>query len=281
MARFRRVFSHDAEDQGPSAQALARGIEEICPVYEHALSQETLHGRISAAGLRCHSDEARDRDDVLVLVYDDGRPADHELVIVKAPPGIDEAPSADVRHLAAAVLTGALTRLGQTLQWNHQEASNVLEAARAAAVEGLPPADTAWAVRVEGRGVNAPEQPHELTFVGAGPTSARTKAYDDAFGDLATSLDTVAFQEWWSQAPVPIGEIWCWHDGSKAGVRVRLGRRVTATIERPAATIEVDHAATQARSDLEALLARLSQRLDLSPPPPLTEASPLPGMPSR
>lgn len=265
MARVRHVYSHGGMG---TAMLLGGAIASIAPHYERALATVDLRGPLSTVGFMSHVEPERAPHDVLVLVYVD-RPEDHEIIIVKTPRGLEEVPAPDLTHLATQVIDAGLTRLGQARGWDPKIVAAVLAAGRSQALEREEGATVPWVVHAEGRGVSAPEQPHELTFPGTLYVDADTQAYDDALDQLLSALKTDAFQEWWRGAPVPIGEVFCNHGGTKAGVTVHLSRRVTANINRPTATILQTDPAAQARADAEALLERIEKRLNLPPAPPL------------
>lgn len=133
----------------------------------------------------------------------------------------------------------------------------------------LDPAPSRWDVVAVGRGASAPEQPHEIRVCGGGPTNGVPKAYLE---ELSRLLDVVAgdtWRGWWAESPVKLAEVFYWFAGSKPGVRVCVGTKVTGSIERPVALMKGANPVVLERADVAALTQRLTARLKLPEPPSL------------
>lgn len=262
MPRVRRLDVL-VPDHDPARCAFAGAAEPVVSAYGRAIEELDLVGPVSSVMVVAQRPDAR-QDRVVVLV-DCDRPDSSETVRVRVPDDVADAAPPDVVHLVADVLDGALARLAVARGWDGAALSAALERARA----GTEPSSPArrWTVRIEGRGVTAPEQPHELTVVGGGPDNGVPPAYDRELDRLLERFSDDAMQAWWSGSPVRIGEVWYWFDAPRPGVRVTVTRRVTAAIHRPVRSIREADPVMLARADVRALLVRLATRLDLPPAP--------------
>ncbi|MFI2105336.1 hypothetical protein ACH436_18740 [Isoptericola sp. NPDC019693] len=267
MPRVRRLDVF-VPDHDPARCAFAGAAAPVVGAYERALGELGLVGPASSVMLVAQRPDPG-QNGVLVLV-DCDRPDSSESVRVRVPDDVADAAPPEVARLVADVLDGALARLAVARRWDGATLSAALTSARARSVEGTAPAPR-WTVRTEGRGVTAPEQPHELTVVGGGPANGAPRAYDRELQRLLDRFSDDGMQAWWSGSPVRIGDVWYWFDAPRPGVRITVTRRVTAAIHRPVRTIREADPVALARADVRALLERLATRLDL-PPAPLLDA---------
>lgn len=267
MPRVRRL-DVVVPDNDAARCAFAGAAAPVVGAYGRALGELGLVGPASSVMLVAQRPDPG-QDGVLVLV-DCDRPDSSESVRVRVPDDVAHAAPSDVTRLVADVLDGALARLAVARGWDGAALSAALTSARARSVEGTAPAPR-WTVRTEGRGVTAPEQPHELTVVGGGPTHGVPPAYDRELDRLLGRFSGEGMQAWWSGSPVRIGEVYSWFDAARPGVRVTVTRRVTAAIHRPVGTIREADPVALARADVRALLERLTTRLDLPTAPLLLD----------
>lgn len=266
MPRVRRVDVL-VPDHDPARCAFAGAARPVVGAYAGAIEELGLVGPVSSVMVVSQRADLH-QDGVLVLV-DCDRPDSSEMVRVRVPDDVAAAAPPDVTHLVADVLDGAFLRLAVARGWDAAALSAALERARVDAGPSSPV--RRWTVRAEGRGVTAPEQPHELTVVGGGPTGGVPPSYDRELDRLLDRFSDEAMQAWWSGSSVRIGEVWYWFDAPRAGVRVTVTRRVTATIHRPVGSIRDADPVALARADVRALLERLSTRLGLPTAPLLLD----------
>ena len=269
MPRVRRldvlVPDHDA-----ARCAFAGATARVVSVYGRAIEELGLVGPVSSIMVVAQRPDRLDaREEGVVVLVDCDRPDSSEMVRVRVPDDVADAAPPDVTRLVADVLDGALARLAVARGWDSAALSAALERARA----GVEPSSPArrWTVRAEGRGITAPEQPHELTVVGGAPDDGVPAAYHRELDRLLDRFSDDAMQAWWSGSPVRIGQVWYWFDTQRPGVRVTVTRSATAAIHRPVRSIQDADPVMLARADVRALLERLASRLDL-PPAPLLPA---------
>lgn len=124
-------------------------------------------------------------------------------------------------------------------------------------------------VVVRGVGIDAPEQPPFITFVGGGPMNGVPAAYDDALCTLLRELAGEAGQRWWQDAGLRELELWYDYAPKATGVRVRVtGQRLRAVVQRPPS--EMGPAPRElAAADVRELVARVRGRTGLGPHPTL------------
>lgn len=266
MPRLRHLWVHDLTGADPAA-ARSGVVASIARHYQQAMFESGLTGPASSVAVALHP-SSRPTDGIVVLVQCD-KPGGLELLTAQMPRDWELVTSAEAGQLVSDLLHAGLVGLGLTRAWDRTTLTDALDRARTAAERSLGTAARRWPVTAEGRGVSAPEQPHELRLVGGGPTNDVPTAYHDELLRLLHLLVDESWAGWWSRSPVRLGELFYWFDGARPGVRVRVGAKVTAAIERPVATIDRTDSVGMARADVTALTQRLTTRLNLPAPPDL------------
>jgi hypothetical protein len=265
MPRLRHLL---VSDFTAGADDGARGV--VAAAAEHfqlSLATSGLAGPASTILVALHPHDDSLAESITVLVQCD-KPAGQEIITAQVPEGWSGS-RAGAGRVVVDVLRAGLTRLGVARGWDSATLLSALGSAQAAAIDEIGAAPERWAVVAEGRGTSAPEQPHEIKIVGGGPTNGVPKAYQDELDRLLEQLAGDTWAQWWSGSSVKLAEIWYWFDGARPGVRVRVGASVSASIERPVATIDAVDPTRQARDDVTSLVERIAQRLKLPAPPEL------------
>ena len=268
MPRLRYVFVIDYTAAEPD-HVKRNVVAKAAAHFQQALFTSGLTGPASTIGVALHPHGDPLADTITVLVQCD-RPDGQEIITADIPDGWSSTSPREAARVVSDLLDAGLTRLGAARDWDGGALAIALDSARAAVVEEFGATPPRWKAVAEGRGVSAPEQPHELCVVGGGPTNDVPTAYLDELHRLLDLLAGDAWARWWSASPVRLARIFYWFDAARPGVRVRVGASVTASIERPLGTIDVVDPARQAREDVTSLVQRLAVRLDLPAPPELT-----------
>lgn len=192
-----------------------------------------------------------------------------ELITADLPQSAVDTSTDEGAALIGAILDAGFTRLGTARAWDPHEVAKVLQNAHAAAGVMADGAVSPHEVLAFGRGVSAPEQPHEILVCGGGPTNGVPKAYLDELTRLLGQVASDDWARWWADSPVKLAEVFYWFDAARPGVRVRVGAKVTAAIDRPVKTVTGTNPIDLARHDVDALVTRLMARLQLSNHPEL------------
>lgn len=124
-------------------------------------------------------------------------------------------------------------------------------------------------VVVLGRGVDAPEQQHEIVFLGGGPSDDVPRGY---LRGLHKGLERLVRrgESWWADSDLKILEIDYLIHGDTPRIALRRSHnRLRACIHRPLATLQVPNPAAIAHQDVRDLLAAVTQKEGLSSPPSL------------
>ena len=127
-------------------------------------------------------------------------------------------------------------------------------------------ADPSWIVDVQGRGSYAPEQPHEVRYLGGGPRNFVPGLYWEEWDRLMKPLRGPRGAAWWASSTVPLLEVLLNTDASRSGVTLRVSRGgygVCAYVNRTRASFPGTDPRKLARADFEQMLARLSDRFRL------------------
>lgn len=128
----------------------------------------------------------------------------------------------------------------------------------------LPP----LAVRVEGRGAAAAEQPPRIVFVGGGPITRQTDGFHDAFSAEMTRFASPSGQDWWRAAGIRLLEVQIGYDGERARVRSRRSEhRLRVFVDRPESSLGSRDPAPLAREVAGELVALVRRRTGLGPHP--------------
>lgn len=130
---------------------------------------------------------------------------------------------------------------------------------------------------VLGVGRSAPEQPHEILFLGHGMTNGMPRGYRRTLERLLRHVDAdPAWATWWREAPVRVLEIsGRWDGGFGKPLRQsytvrRYAHHITAIIQRSTASmLDGPDGAEQAHRDVTELLGRVATRADIDQPPAL------------
>lgn len=236
--------------------------------YQTALFESRLDGPSSWVAVSVHFDADPRSGDIRVLVYCD-KPDQMEIIAAHLPEGSESLALTQLARVLTDVLDSGLSRLGLARGWDSRVLTNALESARHAAHAKFGECPSGWHVFAEGRGATAPEQPHEILFLGGGPVNGVPKAYLQEMDRLLHIISGETWAKWWSNSPVRIAEIVYVLDGARSGVRIVVGPIVKATIERPVGTIRGKDPTRLAREDVAMLAQRLALRLGLPNPPEL------------
>ena len=267
MARLRKLYlwwGDTTPADMPSWWERLRLIEED---YSSAFLASGLQGPVSGIGLHVRAGEVEDPIEVAVMC---DKPEGSEGLIAVVPAAVFDRADALSVSLIVEMLEAGLARLGVARGWEPAILDQILKNARQVVAQRESLAFTPHAVMARGRGVSAPEQPHELLVCGGSPTNGVPSLYLDEIGRLLQPLqEDDAWIRWWQDSPVKIGEIFYWFNGARPGVRVRVGSKVTASIERPVGTLRGFNPVEQATADVQALIGRMRERLDLQAPPAL------------
>lgn len=268
MPRLRWIDVDDHADGGPHA-GWGDVLNKVAECYQLPLAESGLQGPSSSIALPLHAPEESTPKTVTVLVYCD-KPEGGELMTTAWPFDVMSASTSEVAALLGDVFDAGLKRLGVARDWDEQILAKVLQSGRVSTRGTFGSAPPRWDVVAVGRGSSAPEQPHEIHICGGGPTNGVPKAYLEELNRL---LDVVAgdtWKGWWAESPVKLAEVFYWFDRSKVKVQVRVGTKVTGSIERPIAMMMMGaNPVDLARADVSALTQRLTARLKLPEPPRL------------
>lgn len=133
----------------------------------------------------------------------------------------------------------------------------------------LPP----LAVRVEGSGASAPEQPPSVVFVGGGPLqSGQITSFHTAFCKEMRRLASPAGQAWWSEADLRLLEVQILYDGERPRVRGRRGKQVLRVfVDRPPSSLDGRDPPALARAVAEDVVDLVRRRTGLGPHPEFAE----------
>lgn len=138
-------------------------------------------------------------------------------------------------------------------------------------------------VHVVGKGATAPEQPHEILFMGIDRRRRCSREYVRTLEHLLHLVEgEEAWLRWWSASPAALLDIFTSFDNGRQGIRVRrTGSRVNAAITRAAKDqLRGPEGVQQARDDVTALVGRLRGRFELAEPPALPDTATLTRLPS-
>ena len=129
----------------------------------------------------------------------------------------------------------------------------------------LPP----LAVRVEGRGAAAAEQPPRIAFIGGGPIQTRQiDRFHDAFSAEMAQFASPSGQDWWGAAGIRLLEVEISYSGERARVRSRRSEhRLRVFVDRPESSLESRDLAPLAREVAEEVVALVRRRTGLGPHP--------------
>ena len=267
MPRIRHIDVHD-ESGGDAVPGRREVLELIAAAYQDAVANSGLQGPDSWVSIGLLPSQPSSGEPVSVLVQCD-KPVNGETITASMPSEVLSANPGQFAALIGDVITAGLSRLGVARGWDAEVLAGATGAAKASIQDLVGPASNPWRVMAVGRGASAPEQPHEIAICGGGPMNGVPKAYTEELDRLLTVVASDGWASWWSRSPVKLVEVFYWFDAAKPGVRVRVGAKVTAAIDRPVATISGANPIELARADVDALTRRLTTRLNLSNPPKL------------
>lgn len=252
----------------PSAGVSA---ESVVSIYENALVAADLTGPVSGVRLGLVRPKTPTPDECTVLVYCD-RPTGFEVLTAPLGMAVSRLSDEQTSRLVVDVLHVGLDRLAIARDWPRSVLAEVARNAERGLPVEVSKATHPYRVTASGRGVTAPEQPHEIRDLGGGPMNDVPKLYDDELTRLLTEVTGPDWAHWWSHSPVKTAEIHTCFDVTEHRVRVRVGKRVTVTIERPVSTLNATaDLVAMARRDVADVVARLTARLGLPEPPTLTD----------
>lgn len=270
MARLRTIDVCDVAALEGDASPLHRFMELVSHHYSAAAAASGLVGPISRIDVALHWGEGDDRA-ILVLAYCD-KPDGSELITAVLPRVVAGLSDHEQALLLCDVVDAGTKRLAEARRWDLGTVDALIRSARLAVAGPSAAASSGFDVTAAGRGVSAPEQPHEMVFIGGGPTNG---VPGDYLPEVERLLDHVTSSDewvrWWARSPVKIAEIVIWFDTERAGPRVRVGRKVSADVWRPVKTMRGTNPVALAREDVSAVTRRLAERLDLGAPPSLPQ----------
>lgn len=251
----------------PAAAVIVAAVGEV---YEAALAKSGLTGPVSSIQLSLLPPRRPTPDELQVLVYCD-RPDGFEILTCRVDEGLSRLSEQQVGRLVADLLQVGLARLATARSWPRD-----IVAAVAQIVEQRLPIEVGEATRpyrviALGRGLSAPEQPHEIRNLGGEPMNDVPKLYEDEVSRLLREVAGPDWAHWWSHSPVKTAEVHSYFDVTEPRVRVRVGKRVSVTIERPVRTF--GGAADPVRlagADVAEVVAILTERLGLPDAPRLS-----------
>lgn len=266
MSRLRQVDIRDYTGVG-SDEPWRDALQVIAESFTGALVTSRLRGPASGIGVALHPAKTP-TSTVEVLVHCD-KPDGQEIITADLPEDVVTAPVEQRASVVVSILEAGLIRLRVARGWDPDALSRVLQEARSTVGAALALAPPPYAVLGVGRGVSAPEQPHEILICGGGPTNGVPAAYLDELTRLLDMVAGEAWAGWWQASPVKVAEVFYWFDAAKPGVRVRVGAKVIASIDRPVATMRGANPVELAHHDVARLTERLASRLDLPERPAL------------
>ncbi|MET4078660.1 hypothetical protein [Janibacter sp. UYMM211] len=270
MARLRTVDLWDVASREGPASSLDQSMGLVHEHYSASLSESGLVGPSSRIDVSLHWTDKADRQ-ITALAYCDN-PDGSELITAVLPRFVAGLSDHEQALLLCDVVDAGTKRLAEARQWDLGTVDALIRSARLAVAGPSAPASSGFDVTAAGRGVSAPEQPHEMVFIGGGPTNGVPGDYlpeVERLLEYVTSSDE--WFQWWARSPVKIAEIVIWFDAERVGPRVRVGRKVSADVWRPVKSMRGTDPVALAREDVSALTRRLAERLELGAPPSLPQ----------
>lgn len=267
MARIRHLSVMDLH--AVLSPAAAESVSAVGEVYEAALAESGLTGPVSSIQLSLLPPRPPTSDEHQVLVFCD-RPDGFEILTCRfdAARGLGEP---QVGRLVVDLLHAGLARLATARGWPRDVVASVAQSVERRLPVDVSGATHPYTVVALGRGLSAPEQPHEIRDLGGGPMNEVPRLDDDEVSRLLREVTGPDWAHWWSHSPVRTAEIHTYFDVAEPRVRVRVGRRVTVVIERPVRTF--DDTADPVRlagADVTEAVTRMTARLGLPDPPALS-----------